>query len=424
LKYEKLNVNDSVYAKVFIPETIVEIAKETDTVETDVNEQVLKSNVETDLSEERKQEIRGRLSLSSYSNLYSNSTENSHRFRYTLSLKAQNVADSRLSFESYISFRHKLNEWDAVKENLNSALKIYSLALNYELSDRLQIWLGRKINSNIANIGAIDGFQAEYRVGKFYTGAAIGSRPDFSDYGINPDLLQAGAYLGHRFKTQNGVSSSSLAFFEQRNQGNTDRRFVYFQHNNTLVKNLSLYTSVELDLYKLDNGQPSTSLTLTGLYLSMRYRFSRRFSLFGSYDSRRNVIYYETFKNYADLIIQNASRQGLRFRVNYRPWNYTTFGMDAGTRFQQNDSRRTNTLNIFGVRLSKDFFEGKFYSQAYYRFVNFRYINTGSKLHQNIAELNLSYQHNKKLYLSVNFEATFQKQENYSRIYLNIRRKF
>ncbi|NQU88192.1 MAG: hypothetical protein HQ541_20790, partial [Mariniphaga sp.] len=251
--------------------------------------------------------------------LYNNSSENSHRFRYTLSLKAKNISDSKISAETYISFRHKLNEWDVVKQNFSDAFKIYSLALNYSFNKNFQVWLGRKINPNIANIGAIDGLQAEYRFGKFYAGTAIGSRPDFSDYGFNPDLLEAGAYVGHSLKTATGNAQSSLAFFEQRNNSNTDRRFIYLQHNNTLVKNLSVYSSVELDLYKLENEEPQTKLSLTGLYLSLRYRFSGRLSLFGSYDSRRNVIYYETFKNYTDLIIQNASRQGLRFRINYRP---------------------------------------------------------------------------------------------------------
>jgi len=87
---------------------------------------------------------------------------------------------------------------------------------------------------------------------------------------------------------------------------------------------------------------------------------------------------------------------------------------------------QTSYLNgeIYGARLSKNFIKGKLYTQLYYRLVNFRYVNSGLKLLQNIGELNLLWQHNKRLYLSVNFEATFQKNENYNRIYLNIRRKF
>jgi len=54
----------------------------------------------------------------------------------------------------------------------------------------------------------------------------------------------------------------------------------------------------------------------------------------------------------------------------------------------------------------------------------FNYVSSASNLKQNIGEVNFSYQFNKKLYLSVNLEATFQENENYNRVYLNLRRKF
>jgi hypothetical protein len=59
-----------------------------------------------------------------------------------------------------------------------------------------------------------------------------------------------------------------------------------------------------------------------------------------------------------------------------------------------------------------------------YRWVNFDYINTASQLTQPISEIDLTYRFNKKLYFSVNFEATFQKEDTYNRVYLNLQRKF
>jgi len=79
---------------------------------------------------------------------------------------------------------------------------------------------------------------------------------------------------------------------------------------------------------------------------------------------------------------------------------------------------------IYGARLSKDIVPGKIYSQLHYRYVNFNYVSSASKLKQNIGEINLSYQFNKKLYLSVNLEATLQEKKNYNRVYLNLRKKF
>ncbi len=451
----KLNVADKVVAKIIQPKVIDETKFEENTaIESDLNEQALKASVNEITPKIRNQDFSGRLSLSSYSNLYNNSTENNHRFRYTLSLNAANISGSKLSFESYTSFSHKLNEWNVVNKDIFNALKIYNLALKYAPTDKLEVWLGRKINTHIANVGAIDGLQIQHNFKNFYAGAAVGFRPDFNNYGFNANLLEMGAYVGHNYKTKIGGTQSSMAFFEQRNNSNTDRRFIYFQHSNTLIKNISFFSTAEFDLYKLENGIPTTNLSLTGLYLSLNYRMSKKISLFTSYDARKNVIYYETFKNYADLVLQSATRQGLRARVNYRPLKFVSVGVNGGTRFQQNDNRRANTLNIYstisrlpylksslylsanlmqtsylngeiyGANLSNDFFKGKLNSQLSYRMVNFRYMNSGLKLLQNIGELNLSYRYNKNLYFAVNIESTFQKNENYQRIYFNIRKKF
>lgn len=424
-----------------------------DLPEQDINEQVLTSSETAKPKLEHQQDISGRISISSYSNFSGSSTEDLHRFRYTFSMKAANLSDSKWSLESYISFTHKLNHWNDVKESLNNALKIYSLALQYDFNKTTLLWGGRKINPKIANVGAIDGLQFEKQWNHFFTGAAVGTRPDYLDYGYNMNLPEYGAYVGHIANNKNGHYQSTLAFFEQRNQSNIDRRYVYFQHTNSAIKNLNIFSSFEMDLYKLENGKPKNALTLTSLYFSAGYRFTHRLSLFGSYDNRKNVIYYETFRNYSEEVLQQASRQGLRFRINYRPINYLVVNFNAGTRFRKEDPRPTKTLNglvtysriplinasftastnlmqtfyldgrIFGGRLNKEIIPGKLSSMLHYRRVDFSYLNSISKLKQNIGEVDFSYYINKKWYISVNFEATFQEADNQNRLYFNLRRK-
>lgn len=443
-------VSDVVFSKkhkVDLPK--IEVAQQEEIPDKDVNEQVLTTQNKV----VKNQKFSGRLRLSSYSN-FSNSGKNTHRFRYTFSGIASQISESKISAETYISFTHKLNQWDVVQENLNNALKIYNLALRYDMNETATLWVGRKINPRIANVGAVDGLQFEYGFKKMFAGIVAGSRPDYQDYGYNFKLFEYGAYFGQSQKVKNGFVQSSLAFFEQRNAGKVDRRFVYFQHTNSAIKNLNIFSSFEIDLYKLENEQPQNTLSLTSLYLSANYRVSRRLSLFGSYDNRKNVIYYETFRNYADEILQQASRQGIRFRVNYRPVNYLIFGASAGTRFRKDDPRQTNTINgfatwskvpqlnaalnlsanlmqtsyldgqIYGARLSKDIIPGKINSMVHYRWVKFNYVNSTTELIQNIGEVDFSYYFNKKLYLSVNFEATFQENEIFNRLYFSLRKKF
>ncbi|PKP31775.1 MAG: hypothetical protein CVU00_12345 [Bacteroidetes bacterium HGW-Bacteroidetes-17] len=452
----KLNLSDTVYAKIasvnVLGETKLEIFEQG---EKDMSEQVITNSLLKKETPSFKQQINGRISASSYSNFAGSSGgSNSTRMRYTMSLDASNISNSRISVQTYISFAHQLKEWDVVKENIFNALKIYSLAVKYDINKNSSIWLGRKINPRIANVGAIDGLQFQTAVNDVYFGVVVGSRPDYQDYSFNSKLFEYGAYIGHESKLKNGFAQSSIAFFEQRNQSKIDRRFVYLQHSNRLTNNLNFFSSSEIDLYSMVNGVPTNNASLTSIYLSLGYRISEGVSVFGSYDARKNVIYYETFKNYADEIFQQATRQGLRFRLNLRPFKYFNFSMNAGTRFSEADARKTKTLNISatytqvpiinasvslnanlmqtnyldgtiaGIRLSKDFVKGKINTMLQYRYVKFDYVNTVTTLNEHIAEIDFSYQMSKKVFLSVNFESTFQKPNNTNRIYLNIRRKF
>lgn len=450
----ELAISDVIFAKVQLK--VEKIEQKIDHLldgETDVSEHVLKTETES-IKTSFKQNINGRVSLSAYSNFSEGSKNNSTRMRYTFSLDAKNISNSRFSVQSYISFVHKTGEWDQVKENIFNALKIYSLAVQYDFNKHTNLWIGRKINPRIANVGAIDGLQFQTSFNNFYAGAVAGTRPDYTDYSFNSSLFEYGAFVGHNKKLENGFVQSSLAFFEQRNKSNIDRRFLYLQHSNMIAKNLNLFSSSEIDLYKVEDGLPSNSLSLTSLYLSLRYRVSRGLSLFGSYDTRKNVIYYETFKNYADQVLQQAVRQGLRFRINLRPAKFLNVSVNAGTRFSDADTRKTKTLNlsttytqvpvlkasvtltanlmqtnyldgsIYGIRISKDLVPGKIYTILQYRYVNFEYLSSINSLKEHITEFDFSFQIDKKIFLSLNLEAAFQESNNSGRVYINLRKKF
>jgi hypothetical protein len=403
----------------------------------------------------RKQNIDGRLLLTSYSNISNLATNDSHRFRYTLSLNAANIGNSRLSFESYLSFAHKLNDWASIRENVFNGLKIYSLDLKYDIGKSTSVSLGRKINPQVSSIGAVDGFQFESKFKQFYFGAVAGFRPDYTDYSFDSNLLEYGAYIGHAFQKGAIGMQTSVAIFEQTNSGKTDRRFAYFQHQNSLVKNLNLFVSSELDLYKVDTtGTPKDSLMLTSLFVSLNYRPFKKLSLMASYDNRKNVIYYETFKNYLDQMLEDASRQGVQLRINYRPFKLITVGLSSSYRIRVNDVRPTQNLNgmvtysqlplinasatlsvnllqtsylsgkIYGLKLYKDFFNGKLNGSIDYRYVDYTFENSPVDLIQHIGEVDLAYYFTRKFSISVNYEATIEPQINYHRIYLSVVKRF
>jgi hypothetical protein len=428
----------------------VDMVKDSTKIGSTIQEQSETGEEEMKLEER----IRGRISASSYSR-FSNETDNSsHRLRYNFSLQANNIGDSRFSTDTYLAFTHKTDDWTSVQENIFSALKIYSLAVKYQPGKQSSIWLGRRVNRNLSNIGAIDGLQYETGLNDFRFGAVVGFRPDYQDYSLNTKLLEFGAYVAHDLKSDNGLMSNSLAFFEQQNKGNTDRRFMYFQHSNSLLKNLFLFVSSELDLYTLENGISTNTLSLTSLYFSLRYRIICPLSVYVSYDARKNVIYYETFKNLVDRLLEEATRQGLSFRVNYRPINLLSIGLNTSYRVRDNDIRATKTLNgfvsmsripgldasatlsanllqtsyldgqIFGARFYKDLLNDKLYTSLGYRYVNYQYFDSSSELKQHIGELDLTWRIARKFSLSANYEMTIQDASKYNNIYLNLTKRF
>jgi len=398
----------------------------------------------------REQKIRGRLSASSYSS-FSNSSDLNQRFRYTFSLNANHISDSKFSTDTYIMFTHKLDHWSDVQDNIFSALKIYSLSVKYDLNPKTRFLIGRNINPRMASVGAIDGLQAETSVKAFTFGAVAGSNPDYMDYSFNPKLFEYGAYISHEYKNTTGQMVNSFAFMQQTNNGNTDRRFAYFQHENSLLKNLNLFASCELDLYALKDSVPTNEIGLTSLYLSLHYRFSRKLSAYVSYDARKNVIYYETFKSYLDQLIDVATRQGYQFRVNYNPSRIVSAGVNGGYRFQKKDpkpmlnangyvtfpqvpginasvSLSTNWMStsyvdglIYGIRVYRDIIPAKLSSGIFYRLVDYNYLNSASSSGlQHMAELELSWQISRKFSLSANYDGTFDHSNKYNSIYINL----
>ncbi len=139
---------------------------------------------------------------------------------------------------------------------------------------------------------------------------------------------------------------SSIAIFQQSNHGRTDRRFLYFQHNNNIVENLYVFFSSEIDLFKLQNNKAQSDFSLTSLYLSTQYSPVRLLTINLSYDARRSVIYYETFKSLYDSLFENQLRQGLRLSFFIRPFKGIFLNLGGGYSFQKGDIKPSRNFNI------------------------------------------------------------------------------
>lgn len=398
-------------------------------------------------SPDKKQIVSGRISLSTNASINPGEFENHQRYRASFSLNVINIDGSAFSVHNYMTYRYRFG----IDQQTNFAndFKIFTLAANYNPNDKVNLWVGRKINNTIANIGAIDGLQYEYKSKEITGGIFAGTRPDFTDYTFNEKLLQLGGYVSHQKTTDAGYIQTSLAFAEQRNAGNTDRRFLYFQHNNNYVKNLNVFFSSELDMYQKINDVKSNNLELTSIYVSARYRIRKNLSVSASYDKRRNIIFYESFQTYLEQLLAQETRQGLRFQVMYSPLKFLSLNVSQFLRYEGSGKPTTNTYGnvsifrfptkntttsisintlesyyhkavIYGGRVSQNIFHGKAQLELNYRNMNYKYSGSEFNHVSNIIGASFNMIVVKNTSFIISYEGTFEKQADYNRYFVTL----
>ena len=403
----------------------------------------------------KKNNSNGRISIQSYSSLNSgNTSEKDQRWRYTASYNAEGIGESGFSISSYFNFAYSAAEWQAIQQRPWNNLKVYDLSLGYDFDEETTIKIGRYLNPKISNISSVDGLQFQKKLSNYFGGLIIGSRPDFATLNFNSKLFEYGGYIGRTDTINSGLMENTLAFFQQTNNFKTDRRFIYFQHNNSLMKNLNLFLSSEIDLYALEKGEGKNKLSLTSFFFSTHYSPVRIISFSLSYDARKNVIYYETFKTTIDSIIENETRQGIRFGTNIRPFNNLFIGLNAGYRFLKKDIKPSRNFNgyltysqipfieisptlsysrlisnyvdgsIYGIRLSKYLSFIDYSLSISFTKVEYDYLASFVKLKQNNFSADLSGRIWDQLFVSCSYEGVSEGQQNYSRILIDLSFRF
>jgi hypothetical protein len=190
------------------------------------------------------------------------------------------------------------------------------------------------------------------------------------------------------------------------------------------------------------------------MYLVLNYKLLKRFSFSTSFDNRKNVVYYETYKSYIQQVIDIDSRKGLSFQANYHTPKNISFGFKTGYRFPNSNSKETR--NIYGyvsytsipvVKISataavnyletshvngkiinfnvyRDFFKGVLYSNCGYQWVEYSNEGSATTTIQNVINLSINLRFYKKSTFSVNYEKTFEKQNQLSRMTFQLRARF
>jgi len=454
---DNLKIGDQLYALLTFKQAEEKIIKDTLVVENNPQQPdtIPVKLIKTGFSRPKKNVSNGRISIQSYSNLNTGKfSPEDQRWRYTVSYNAEGIGESGLSFSSYFNYAYRVADWKTMQNNLWANLKVYDLSLGYDFDEATSVKIGRYLNPKVSNISSVDGLQFQTKFSNFFSGLIIGSRPDFADLGFNSKLFEYGGYIGRTDTINSGLMENTIAFFQQTNNSKTDRRFIYFQHNNSLIQKLNIFLSSEIDIYALEKGEGKNKPSLTSLFLSAHYSPVRMISFSLSYDARKNVIYYETFKTSIDSIIENERRQGIRFGTNIRPINNLFIGLNAGYRFLKKDIKPSRNFSgyltysqipfieisptlsytrlisnyvdgsIYGIRLSKYLSFIDYSLSLSFTKVEYDYLASFAKLRQNNFSADISGRVWEQLFLSCSYEGVFEEGQNYSRVLIDLSLRF
>lgn len=402
------------------------------------------------------QKINGRVTLASYTSFSNLNPAALNSLTGRFSLNVDHIKNSKLSFETYLNYRQNVLSKEAPSGYQTKFFRVYNLALKYDVTKNLNVSVGRKINNKIASVGAIDGLQSEATFGKFFTGAVVGFRPDIFDYGFNSKLLQLGAYGGYSIGSAKKYYETTLGIIEQKNGKATDRRYTYLQHTNRINDKISMFSSLELDLFENINGNTGTKARLTSFYYSLNYQPIRKLSLMASYDSRKNIIYYESFLgNEIDrLLADDINMQGIRLRINYKLTRKIYSGVSFSNRFQADGQNKSNNFyafithsklpwvggnlnlnanlnysnymesKILALRYNRDIFKQKLNFSTYYRIVDYKYVNKDiAKSLQHYIGTDFSFNYTKNYSFHLMGEFSIRGAENNYRINFSVTKR-
>lgn len=452
-----LKVGDQLIAFVPAYKTELKVMAEKDSIP------LVQNLVNQDLNVRSKSEIKmgqltnasGRFSVQSYSNLVPNDpSANSQRWRYTFRFDMENVQQSSFSVSTYASYLYRTDEWQLTLKKPWNYLKVYDLSIGYDFGNDIKVRLGRYLNPRIANISSVDGLQLQTKLSNYFGGLVIGSRPNFTTFGFEPKLLEYGGYLGRIDSLSDGLMENTVGIFQQMNNSKIDRRFAYFQHSSSFMRNFNLFLSSEIDLFAVEKGVSKSKLSLTSLFLSSRYSLSRVFTFTLSYDARKNVIYYETFKTLVDSIIENETRQGLRLGTNMRLFNSVFIGLNAGYRFLGKDKRPSKNFSGFVTysqipwieisstisysHLTSSYLNGKIYDISVTKFLpvidysisvafaylDYTYLAGMMKMIQKNVRIDLSGVVVQPVSFSINYEGVFENKITFTTLLFGISYRF
>ncbi len=396
----------------------------------------------------------GRVSVRSFTNYTTSVSRAQNQYwRYSLSLRGKNVGIKNLEFQTSTTYGYRAENWMKSGSIWNN-LKVYDFFFSYQPTTSSTIQIGRIRNQNLYSLSTFDGILFDYAFSHFTLGTFVGSHPDWQNMGVNIKLMQYGAFLSREDSLGRIAMSNNLSVANQTNSGKTDRRFLYFIHR-TRLTNFSFALSSEFDLYQVEFNKAKSVFNPTSIYASAMYRLDKKLSFDLSYDARKKIYYFESFKSTIDSILDSRMRQGVRLGMYYQYSRTLSIGLNGGFAKQNDDPLpsfnagttislteitklnfsfvgdftylQSNFLNGFayGIKFNKYFPADNLNIGLGLRRVDYLFArNTSDGIAQNIVNADLSWQMFKSLYFNFVYEFVSEKRVTANRLFIGLSQSF
>jgi hypothetical protein len=174
-----------------------------------------------------------------------------------------------------------------------------------------------------------------------------GSQPRWQFTSGGPSLSKGAVYL--RFVRQDGGQfryEQTLGFVGEYHGQEVNREFISLQGQSSIGNRFWFSNAIEGELNRSwRKERAGKSLTISNIYLSTSYRFSRALRTGLSYDSRKNYWTYEQRK-LSDSFFDNHIRQGMRFQLDVMPGYQVAIASSLGYRKRAGDPKPTYSYSV------------------------------------------------------------------------------
>jgi hypothetical protein len=200
---------------------------------------------------------------------------------------------------------------DSARSRTASRTYVYQMSLSASMPGGARVAVGRQFSEAFANVSLYDGVSAEVNRAHWGTGLFAGTQPAPSTMGYSTDVREYGTYVqAHDAGAGSGRWAFTLGAIGSYHAADPNREFAFGQ----LVmssRHASLFATQEVDYnrgWKTAAGERAVQPTST--YLSAQLRPSESFTLYGGFDSRRNVRLWRDLAN-PETEFDDRFRQGV-----------------------------------------------------------------------------------------------------------------